>query len=578
MGADCRTVMLPMGQGAMNLIEIYDGGSLVSLTMIDCGGDDSNDLSNEARERSVDYAVAKMNERALTEGLGPGYCLDCLVLTHRDRDHWNMLTKLCQKIVGEWGAVKSDQIGYLEKTEADGTLRSYLVNMKVKTMFYQIFCEGGYELDASITHQWMPWENFTVNLKYIFDNKKLVLTWQPTMSNLQGCVRFSVYALDDEKEEWSEGICISSLGGKLFGKEAEQLENPFEVPLDMANFIGLFLHVYESYLQKWIIFPDDHMEKILRFLKEVCVAKKDIFNEVKKAPKQAPVRIGEIYVGGNAFHYGRSFGKTMGLLEAIAQNVYWNVSPGSEIVLYEPFIIYLYVIQKLSLDGLQTLPGASSTGERGIQNNATSIVSALASALEPRGQKAVFTGDATAHTFYQMYLDRQNEQIDFDYGNAVWTAPHHGSSVTCRGFVPDTKNGVFAALLQNCAPFGMVVSAGFKNRHGHPGKTFTEIVKGSLPQNAPSHEFFHNARDRARSEEWEWEAIAAPLYSTCTREAYRAYVVPFLGAGINAVPIEHLPSYAPSLRIEQKERAGAPAPFQEKEKEKIPSEKLFFFR
>ena len=60
--------VLPVGQGAMNLIEVYDDcNALVNLSLIDCGTDRTtparfDKLDTPVRE-SVEYVAEKMRER-----------------------------------------------------------------------------------------------------------------------------------------------------------------------------------------------------------------------------------------------------------------------------------------------------------------------------------------------------------------------------------------------------------------------------------------------------------------------------------------------------------------------------------
>lgn len=84
--------VLPMGQGACNLIEIYgrdsnntsDPEKLIYLGMVDCGSDDSKENINI--NESFAYLWNKMYERGKVRG-EDNPLIDIVLLTHRDSDH-----------------------------------------------------------------------------------------------------------------------------------------------------------------------------------------------------------------------------------------------------------------------------------------------------------------------------------------------------------------------------------------------------------------------------------------------------------------------------------------------------------
>lgn len=100
--------VLPVGQGSMNLIEVYETEmfmrKLVGLTMIDCGSARSRPCKNtsltENERAAVKYAAERMKQRFKQRD---GLYLDNLIFTHRDSDHWVLFDNLWEELLGEKG-------------------------------------------------------------------------------------------------------------------------------------------------------------------------------------------------------------------------------------------------------------------------------------------------------------------------------------------------------------------------------------------------------------------------------------------------------------------------------------------
>ncbi len=111
-------MVLPIGQGACNLVEVYDDSNpkkLVFLGMVDCGNKSNEQAFNVAGyagkfnsnvEASFDYITRKMRERAgianggVTGEIKYNLLLDLFILTHQDGDHWILLEKMLESVKG----------------------------------------------------------------------------------------------------------------------------------------------------------------------------------------------------------------------------------------------------------------------------------------------------------------------------------------------------------------------------------------------------------------------------------------------------------------------------------------------
>lgn len=101
---ECKVTTLYIGQGAMNLIEIYDGVNLVNLSLIDCGGSFIGE-TNEA----IAYVQDKMQRRWNASGWPNGQVyLDNLIITHRDADHINLFAKIFAPCINNQGVFESE--------------------------------------------------------------------------------------------------------------------------------------------------------------------------------------------------------------------------------------------------------------------------------------------------------------------------------------------------------------------------------------------------------------------------------------------------------------------------------------
>lgn len=565
---DSKVTMLAVGQGAMNLIEIYDNIDgkkvLVNLSLIDCGSIDGHPASKAACEASLEYAVGKMRERY---EFGDCLLLDNLLITHRDGDHWNLLDRLFRMTIGMETALISENIGYLRVEESDDHIENYYVNRIDSIFRYEKNYYGECEIELTFS--------FRVNgqdvipdmiLEYEYGDDYMSVCWSPGFLH--------VYVSNDKLAD----LCLS---GKYDLYTLNGMST-WKIPSTYAGFLQVFFGrfgIFQRIKETVINMPAEHEKVMVELLKKIEISKEDIEKAVMQNPDHVPPFIQNVYIGGNSSASGGKFSAMEKTLKMLSPNDVFEIEKGSFIDLYGGF--RLYIIENLAVDELIQLTGAESVKKASIKNNATSIVSVLLLDGVPEFEKIVFTGDATVHTFYQMLLD-----IDevVEYQNAIWTAPHHGAYTTIHGQIPDNEEEreVFPVLLEQAQPKKIVISAGVENIHGHPCFWFVcdaaEVLQSMATQGMP-HDIYYNTNNSNKKcgAEWKFISTQIPLYTTYTilqngSEGYRDYVFSFPPE--NAVPAENL------LLLENREEPagrvfGSTAiPV----KTEIPSKSMFFHR
>ncbi len=518
-----KVTMLPVGQGAMNLIEIYDDrGALASLTLIDCGSIDGHELSKEACEESLQYAAGKMSERWNDQ---EHIYLDHLWITHKDGDHWNLLNRLFEKVIGADAALVNESIGYFQmEEEADYTVEYYRNNIEGVSQYSKSYsCDC--DIEWTCTYQASEGEiKQEVTLEYEYEDNVMIVRWSPT--------HMGITILD--AAAWFNKLANFSLCGMYHIHLGEGWEK-VPLPQDYNGFLQLFSGIYAS-IKQLIPIPEIHDGVILGLLQTAMPSPEMIEKCTLGNPDSVPKFIRNLCIGGNALYTGKQFAPLKKTLNMISENLILFPMKGSSYLICENF--YLYIIEKLSVFELSSLEGAESVTKPSIKNNATSIVSVLAHP-NPFFINTVFTGDATVHTFYQMLLDFVQGKVKVDYRNAVWTAPHHGAYTTLRGQIPENGGEVFSVLLRETVPGGMVISAGLENTHGHPCNSFVGLVNDFFQYSewpGEEHFVYHNTTDSCKRSGavWDFFETILPLYTTYTvldresgRQGYRYYEFSF---------------------------------------------------
>lgn len=527
--------MLPVGQGAMNLIEVYADDSfkqLISLSLIDCG---AVSTSREECKMSIDYVVSKMANRAER---CDGIIFDLVMFTHRDRDHWNLFKKLFYNFYGPKFKVKTGQSSYSHNLQ-------YVVNEDYLSGSHTIFQEeyflnenifdssatyrrniygDDFSYDISISHYA---DHKSVSVKYINESSNGCNLVAPSIVSISHFWEFgdtknpddiidsviiSLHGISKTFQFRLKGInlvCINYYEEVIIGKlEQISLEEP-RTEFWWWNLTEQIhkrecKHIFDAFGVEDGIFFDIMEQAHSNFYR----TKEYIEQYMTAIPDPGFIKpISQLITGGNINQKGKSFGSTYELASAMSRNVREAVS-GSEYKLFPNFM--LKILERINIEKL----GSEDTWLYNTANNATSAVSLL---WDENLNKPIclFTGDATCHTFYHILI--KTEDFKFLH-NAVWTAPHHGAYRTIAGIIATEEGNseIYPTVLAKMQPRAMVISAGYLNRHGHPHYSFIMMTHEYFEYNGKKcelHDVCYNRND-TNVGEWQHEWCNTPLFTS----------------------------------------------------------------
>lgn len=500
-----KVSMLPVGQGAMNLIEIYDENVLVNLTLIDCGSIDGQDVSKQACEVSIAYASEKMKKRwENSQIIGSPAFLDNLIITHKDGDHWNKLNSLIESATEMPIDRISNNLGYYQQTDSEEKLDEYFFNRQKGYCKYQTSYISDCEITMSLTWtQSGQDETWMIEVEYSYEDMDIVILWK---TDRVGIKVFNAAMIDPV-------YYIHIQENTLYINW--QKAGDCSVPQDCEEFNRIFEEIYNNYLKNLIYIDQTLFSNMLGTMELSSV---DIMNVFKQVPAEVPPIIGNVYIGGNNNSKGVRFSRMMNTLTQISMNIWSQMPENNEIGLWGNY--KLCIIKRLYVNQLENICNVKL--ESSIKNNATSIVSVLLLNGDTNFQRIVFSGDATVHTFYEMLLDIQNNRTPAAlYNNAVWTAPHHGAwNTICQTISDDAQTAeIFLALLNEVKPKEMVISAGFQSQYGHPCNSFVGLMKEQLENyRGDDHWIYYNSDNNRKpsdrgNEGWITEQVSIPLYT-----------------------------------------------------------------
>ena len=520
--------VLPVGQGSMNLIEVYETEmfrrELVGLTMIDCGSARSRPCKNtslsEYERAAVKYAAERMKQRFKQ---GDGLYLDNLIFTHRDSDHWVLFDNLWGELFGEdYSLVEGnpdEQTGVRWLDVDENCFENYYTSQSGQnsTYEYQVFYNTPYSLGRSCE----------IEGKIIYRNEE-------ELSKLSF------------RNKWYGGVFQAGWGTAGLSMKAyipEKEENLLKVKLVRSQDRFIIHGIFRGEDQHWDVMEDPQSEDgirqlIVTFAMELLGEEKEFkgledigdFLQDKFVPKsreeiemiiESGVQINDVigctYVGGYAdADYGKKgyltgVGKMLQRAHIASRSGVVELDRDRLIPITDKVI--LLVLERLEVEALQSIKVEDGAEIKlDILKNGTSGVSVLINTEDEDVQRFFFPGDATAHTFYGMILDLRYQL----FSNAVWTAPHHGSIRTISGKAEGEEVEMLPWLLDTTEPSAMVVSAGLKNRHGHPNFSFMECMDAyfqNRKKGIEKHGIYYSLNDDKHGD-WHYTIIRYPVYTS----------------------------------------------------------------
>ncbi len=166
---------------------------------------------------------------------------------------------------------------------------------------------------------------------------------------------------------------------------------------------------------------------------------------------------------------------------------------------------------------LDTSIDSISDVDRSLENRAS-----IVSLWDTVKGKYLMTGDATVETM--AHLNTISDKTKYVDAN-VMTAPHHGADLTSCGYFKtkgvdvDNKWQIYSGFLSNYKPQGVAISAGYDNKHGHPGRNFLNATycyfKKNNMVNGSEHSIYANLNDTVKNSNRSYGLYKtkAPIYS-----------------------------------------------------------------
>lgn len=496
--------VLPVGQGAMNLIEGYnDSNELTELLLIDMGNEMTGPKYSEGFDEkkpifdSMQYVLSKMVERAKVSNHQRK--LDLLFITHRDTDHYKFLERLFQPY--NYSVDKGDGIVTckLIYDEHEDSYTAYDSN-KVKCERTRYFLDFYTENDPYICLKYHITDegSGTASLFYKFHKIEI--------SGNCKTVSFNEASLDIELR--NTGKCIECEDQHIISR-FDNSEGRFYIEGDTPQEIQLNV----PYSNTWDLFNDwmltlvdkleyEEKQEFVDFYYEISSGIYKTYDEViaisKEVPKDLNKPIYKCVIGG----IQSKAANEMDILSKLSQDVISTYDPSKDILMFQNGTSAFRLLHYYNEVELKNVFGTHSIQSL---SNATSAVGLFYENNITTGFKFLFPGDATNHTFIAMQNDI-NQPFELLKGS-YWVAPHHGSAKTLNKMDGMLKDANIRKLF---------ISAGYCNKHGHPNNSFIDDFTRAMQSRPPetAHDICINGTDSARARaNWIHRTVTTPIYT-----------------------------------------------------------------
>lgn len=502
----CKVTMLYVGQGAMNLIEVCDDDDrLLNLSMVDCGG--------EVRESddAIQYVWDKMYQRMETSGVGHPI-LDNLIITHRDKDHFNLFSEIFAPLIkkdGYFSVGKEVWCSKIGKNDLELYKKPIEASMQDGEKYTQIICriENDHDIIVHSTFTSRPDKDELFHevraecyVKEDDDETKrekvLKFSWEEQGTGSFSCCDNSTYKCIANSIVEIPGCMLTVwMNNKMIAKGKIQT---FE------NYKDFYAKCIKPNLGN-IGIVGDVGDSILNIMEQIYPSVDKIEEEFLKEKEIPDMWINAAYIGGNTKQQTKKY-KTMKNILALHcgnsnMSTFEGIQTGHRFHLYGPY--QMMVLKRLDFNGSGL-----------VHNNATSLIMTLFNSIG-NDRKVVFPGDANAHTFKQ-WETKYTDQLD-SFCNAYWLAPHHGSD-SFKSKEERNDQCVFYRILRDSEAKDMVISAGKDNNFKHPYKSFIELMEmyyANMKMQVDAHMIRCNNTD-SRYGKLDNQIIKYPLYTLCT--------------------------------------------------------------
>lgn len=550
----CKVTMFNVGQGVMNLIEIYDRISaygpekLVNLSLVDCGGDLS-----QKRGEACRYVQSKMQQRYQSGGDKiPKLYLDNLFISHRDKDHFNLFFSIFELLDMSGGTSAVNSMIIADRPIPSENMQQYFITDVHANNYTQRLSYSSDTYEIKMLSHYTSNNSNIVRISCTMQSGKISLTWDPVETMVfkdEQPIAFH-YFLSNENRL----VLLYFSPNAKNAKDCEIMEYPntYEQWMNFVDFLR-----ENDFSERGI---DSHISNAICNVMQKHRSKDDIADIMKPQPTSSGTWIGATYIGGNKNHETQEYKILKDWLSRHC-NSHNNVEQGKVLKLYGEYEVT--VLERLVI---------ASSSANSVANNSTSLVLVLSKKDDSSFQKVVFPGDANCHTFRRMLERSKNQYTGNDYlqsfQRADWLAPHHGS----HSFQENRANydeTSFYHIITDSSAQKMCIPAGKENTYGHPHNSFVQtMLSYYIGAREDSHLIIYNEND-TKSAQWTTEETTAPLYTHITEipKEYR---------------IGQRTLYSPSIQInccsqeEHDDKFRVPAT--KREYFGTPAPELFFYR
>lgn len=481
-----------IGQGLCTMLRTEPDGENDYLGIFDCG---------TLRERNKEDVIERIAEYAHQRG-----CIDSIVISHQDIDHWSLLLDIIWKCY----EIESNKIICHDKF--------YLNRTRYKTTTYEVTEEGTVECsnvemgDVYNSNFWVEVDENEVIQRFelfgqFLENRRLGecnfwLRWSNAASEMELEVSIDDIMVEDKD---NPGHYINQAYDKLlnvnFEREAfksgdwhcvrEEIEHQ-EKYKEIEAEIG-YNQLFKS-----------HFNRFLDYIREFRFSYNYIHTTLSQPTnfKLQDCHIGKIWLGGDCWEVG--YKRLYSILKKLVKiDLVYNVNGFTKVssddygdnirmcglmrvnestICSDDVTTSTFDIDENLVDCISHRAGDITPA---IVHNASSLIVEFDTSTEAKSRRIIYPGDATVHVFSDLANALDGPEI---FENTFFMAPHHGSLHTnyCDGEqqpfyqLLDKLTGEKTVKLSAC-----VISA-LGEVFGHPNKKFVYDMRDYVRTDNPT--------------------------------------------------------------------------------------------